>query len=122
MKAKPPIWLLEAETSQHVGCHGSSSCSQSRENAEEKFLALRTKTTLPFPEQFISLLDKTPFYIYTAKTADDILPAARLCNHGTHGPVNHAGDSRTEMTSSNATGGVGREDGNNTVKGRKKIL
>lgn len=36
----------------------------------------KTDTTLPFPEQFISLLDKTPCYIYPTKIADDILPAA----------------------------------------------
>lgn len=47
---------VEAEKSQHMVCHGSSSCGQKnkRDKAEEKTLALRKKTTLPFPEQFIS--------------------------------------------------------------------
>lgn len=45
---------------------------------EEKFLSFRKDVTLPFPEQFISLLDKTAFYIYTTKIADDIAPAALL--------------------------------------------
>lgn len=55
------------------------------------------KTTLPFPEQFISLLDKTPCYIYTTKIADDILPAAPLCSSMAHGPVNHASYNRTGL-------------------------
>lgn len=45
-------------------------------------------TTLPFPEQFISLLDKTPCYIYPTKIADDILPAATLSTSIAHAPVN----------------------------------
>lgn len=49
----------------------------------------KRETTLPFPEQFISLLDKTPCYIYPTKIADDILPAALLSSSMAHGPVNH---------------------------------
>ncbi len=55
----------------------------------------KTETTLPFPEQFISLLDKTPCYIYPTKIADDILPAALLSSSMAHGPVNHTSYNRT---------------------------
>ena len=55
----------------------------------------KRETTFPFPEQFISLLDKTPCYIYPTKIADDILPAALLSSSLAHGPVNHTSYNRT---------------------------
>lgn len=59
------------------------------------FLLSERETTFPFPKQFISLLDKTPCYIYPTKIADDILPAALLSSSEAYGPVNHTGYNRT---------------------------
>lgn len=47
-------------------------------------------TTLPFPEQFISLLDMTPCYIYPTKIADDLVPAVTLSTSTAHAPVNQS--------------------------------
>lgn len=57
----------------------------------------KRETTFPFPGQFISLLDKTPCYIYPTKIADDILPAALLSSSMAHGPVNHSSYNRTRQ-------------------------
>lgn len=62
------------------------------------FFLVQKETTLPFPEQFISLLDKTPCYIYPTKIADDILPAALLSNAVAHGPANHLSQNKRKRS------------------------
>lgn len=83
-----PFYHCAAIVQHEKGLHAFFSCFEKRE------------TTLPFPEQFISLLDKTPCYIYPTKIADDILPAATLSTSIAYGPVNHTSFLRTEAQKS----------------------
>lgn len=83
------------QLSSHCSGVESGETSHSRKETFVFLLLLPKKrerereTRLPFPEQFISRLDKTPCYIYPTKIADDTLPAAVLPGSVAYGPVNH---------------------------------